>query len=649
MVQNFDRLFERTYIGKHGVKNRIVMAPMGIGGSVMSGCIEDAGVEYFAERAKGGTGMINVGFQIVTNKTDPFTRSYYGVGTPLQEMGWARLCDRLHGYGASVMIQLSCGLGRNAMVIPGAQNVSSSENPCFFDPASHTRALSTEEIHAIVEAYRTAAAACRRAGADAIEIHGHVGYLLDQFMTPLWNKRTDAYGAQTFENKMRFVTEIYQACRSAVGPDFPIAFRMVIEHGIPGGRTKEESAEIIRYLDRLGIDAFDVDWGCYDAYEWVFPTCYLADGCMMDISGAFAKAITDKPVMVAGSFTPETALQAVEEGKADFIVIGRGLLADPEFANKLYEGRREDIRPCLKCNRFCLSSTGGARDSSCSVNPAVLKEAVYGKIRKTDTPRSVVVVGGGVGGMEAARTAALNGHHVTLYEQGSQLGGQLIAASAPSFKSRLSMLIDYYKVQLQKLHVDVVLNHPIRADSPELEDAYKIIVATGAKGFIPPIPGADNPNVLEVIDAHTGDPNRIGQRVLVAGGGPSGCDCAIELAMEGKEVTIVEMVDRLYPTGTLDNRLSVLRRMAEEKINVLTGTKLKEIRADGAVAENGEGELFLAADTVIIAMGTRPNNAEARAILNKYVNAQMVGDCRQIGQVGEAVHQGFFAGWTIES
>lgn len=433
-----------------------------------------------------------------------------------------------------------------------------------------------------------------------------------------------------------------------MGPDYPIAFRMVIEHGIPGGRTKEESAEIIRYLDKLGVDAFDVDWGCYDSYEWVFPTCYMADGCMMDISGAFAKSITKKPVLVAGSFTPEAAKKAVEEGKADFIVIGRGLLADPEYVRKLSEGRREDIRPCIKCNRFCLSSTGGSRDSSCSVNPALLKERLYGQITKAEHSRQVVIVGGGVGGMEAARVAALKGHQVTLYEKTDRLGGQLIAASVPSFKTRLSMLIDYYRVQLEKLNVNVVMNHVITADSPELFDADKIILATGAAGFIPPIKGADKPNVLEVIDAHIGDQSRIGQKVMVAGGGPSGCDCAIELAMEGKEVTIVEMQNLLYPTGTLDNRCSVLRRVQEEKIQVLTGTKVLEFNDSGALVQTPEGEKQIPADTVIIAMGTRPVNKEAKAIMDKYVNAQMIGDCRKIGQVGEAVQQGFFAAWTID-
>lgn len=227
-------------------------------------------------------------------------------------------------------------------------------------------------------------------------------------------------------------------------------------------------------------------------------------------------------------------------------------------------------------------------------------------------------------------------------------GGQLIAASAPSFKTRLSMLVAYYETQMKKLGVNVLFNREVNADTPELAEADKIIVAVGGHGFVPPIKGVDKPHVLEVIDAHTGDQSRIGQKVVIAGGGPSGCDCAIELAMEGKEVTIVEMVDKLYPTGTLDNRTSVLRRVKEENIHVMTGTKVLEFTDTGIAVENGDGQQELTADTCIIAMGTRPNADAAKAIMDKYVNAQMIGDCKKIGQVGEAVQAAYLSAWAID-
>lgn len=646
VMGKYDALFTRTYMGKLGIKNRFVMAPMGIGANATSGVFDEQGIAYYAERAKGGAGMLNIGFQIVTNKTDPFTSSRYGVGTPMMEMGWANLVDRVHGYGTAVCLQLSCGLGRNAPVLPGKQNVSSSENTCFWDPAQKTRALSIDEIHDIVRSFGVAAKMAKNSGADCIEIHGHAGYLLDQFMTPLWNHRDDEYGAQTFENKVRLATEIYHACRDAVGPDMPILFRLAIGHKIPGGRTKEESAEIIRYLDKLGIDAFDVDMGCYESYDWIFPTCYMPDGCMMDTSGEFARSITEKPILTTGSYTADTALEAVQEGKTDFVVVGRGMLSDPEFVNKVHEQRLEDIRPCIKCNRFCIGA-GGMRDTTCSVNPQVLKETVY-KLEKTDSPKKVVIVGGGVGGMEAAMVAAEKGHNVILYEKSDQLGGQLISASVPSFKGRLRDLNHYYEAQLKKLSVKVVKNKEITENSPELDDADKIILAAGATGFIPPIKGAESSNVLEVIDAHTGDQSRIGQKVIVAGGGPSGCDCAIELAMEGKDVTLVEMLPELYPTATPDNKTSVMRRIDEEDIHVLTSTKVKAFTPDGAIVETADGVKDLTADTVIVAMGTKPNAKIAKAISDSYTNAQMIGDCKQIGQVGEAVREGFMAAWTID-
>lgn len=643
MANEYSPLFERTYIGKLGVRNRLVMAPMGMG-CEMNGAVGPDGVNYYEARAKGGLGMLIIGNQLVTNKTDPFTRSWYAVDTTLQEWSWCTLAERVKSRGAAICIQLACGLGRNAHVIPGSQNVSSSVNPCFADPNQQTRALSVDEIHAIVEAYGRGAMRAKRSGCDAVEIHAHLGYLIDQFMTPLWNKREDEYGG-SFENRMRFVTEIYKEIRRNVGNDYPVLIRMCMDHKITGGRTPKGSAEIIRYLDELGIDAFDIDGGCYDAYDWGFPTNYMGEGCMTDLS-AMAKAVTNKPVLNTGNFTPEAALKAVTEGKADFILIGRGILADPDYANKLKENKREDVRPCLSCNEYCLRKAS-SHPLSCSVNAPCGAEAEY-KIIKTDAPKKVVVVGGGPAGLEAARVAAEKGHKVTLYEKSSSLGGQVIPASVPEFKKPLKDLLEYFKVQLDKLGVEVKLNTEIKGDSPELAGAARIIVAVGANPLIPPIKGIDGSNVLEVTDAHLGDQSRIGHKVVIAGGGPSGVDCAIELAMEGKDVSIVDMLDKIYPTATPASKFSVGRLMAEYGVKTYPGHKVLEIAEGKITTENKDGVKEFEADTVILALGARPNAAVAKDILDKNIEAVQIGDCVSVGQIGEAVRSGFFAAWGVD-
>jgi 2,4-dienoyl-CoA reductase-like NADH-dependent reductase (Old Yellow Enzyme family)/thioredoxin reductase len=639
----YDALFERTYIGKHGVKNRLVMAPMGAGAE-MTGAIDDKGLDYYEARAKGGTGMLIIGFQLVTNKTDPNLRSMYAVDTTLQAYGWARLAERVKAHGASLCLQLSCGLGRNAHVVPGAECVSASVNPCYADTNQNTRALSIDEIHAIVAGFGRAAKRAKGAGADLIEIHAHLGYLLDQFMTPLWNRREDEYGGN-FENRMRFTTEVYHAVRNVVGPDFPILFRMVLDHKIPGGRGMEESFEIVRYMDQLGIDAFDVDLGCYEAYDWAFPTAYLGDGCMADEVSTI-KTVTRKPILSVGNYTPEAAVKAAHEGKTDFIVIGRGLLADPEYGNKLFENRREDIRPCIRCNEYCLTRAS-QRPLSCSVNAACCAEAEF-EIKPVKSARNVAVVGGGPAGMEAARVAALKGHRVTLFEKDARLGGQLLAASAPAFKGQIKALMEYQKTQLKKLNVDIRVNTLVGADTPELAEADKIIIAAGANPIMPPIPGADRSNVLEVIAAHKGDQSRIGKTVVITGGGASGCDCAVELAAEGKRVAIVEMMDRVAPKANVPDKISIHNKFKELGIEVHTGHRVLAFTGKGVEVESEKGKTVLEADTMIMAFGSRPNSAVAKEIMDKYTTAMSIGDCVSIGQIGEAVRGGFFAGWSID-
>ncbi|NMB90459.1 MAG: FAD-dependent oxidoreductase, partial [Chloroflexi bacterium] len=495
MQNKYARLFERTYIGKLGLRNRIVMCPMGTHSDEADGYLSDSQIAYFEERARGGVGMVIVEGQFVTNKTDPWMYYATVADTDRQTKVWRQLATRIKAHGARACVQLVCGLGRCGFPAPGNDDplISSSELPGYYFPDQITRPMTVDEIHDLVGCFGRAAARAKLAGFDAIEIHGHVGYLLDQFMSAVWNHRSDQYGG-SFENRMRLPLEILQECRQMVGPEYPILFRLAVEHKFEGGRTLADGLEIVKCLDAAGIDAFDIDAGSYEAHEWVIPPTYLGDACMLDAAAA-VKQVTRKPVLNAGNHTPETAVAAVEQGQTDYVMFGRGLIADPELPNKLLQDRREDVRPCIRCNQYCIGNLFQGCIVSCSVNAPAGSERDY-VITPSAQPKKVVVVGGGPGGLETARVAALKGHQVTLYEKKATLGGQVAAAATPPFKSQLRAFMDYLERQVKKLNVDVQLNTSIDADSPELSAADQIIVAVGATPVIPRIPGVDSPHVV---------------------------------------------------------------------------------------------------------------------------------------------------------
>jgi len=644
MAQNYSRLFEHAKIKNMSLRNRIVMSPMGTFSENHDGYPSSNQIEYYRARARGGVGMVLVEAQYVTNKTDPWIGYISTADTDEQMKGWALIVEAIHAEGARACLQLGCGLGRNAFPFSDDQMVCASEVPSFYFPDRVCRAFTLDEIHNIVAAFGRAAARAVVAEADCIEIHAHSGYILDQFMTPAWNKRTDEYGG-SFENRMRIVKEIYQAMRAAVGPDMPILMRMAAAHDFEGGRTLEESIRIVNYMKELGVDAFDIDVGCYEHKQWICPSIYSGPSCMVDYAAAIKKAC-NVVVLNSGTHTPETAEKALEDGKVDFIMFGRALIADPDMPNKLREVRREDVRPCLFCNQICVGRLYQNRPISCAINAQAVHEKEY-PILPTEHPLNVAVVGGGPGGLEAARVAALAGHHVTLYEKSGVLGGQLVPASKPAFKYHLAEFVDYETTAIQKAGVRVVLNKEITPDSPELAAADRIIVAAGASPVLPPIPGIHGANVVEVTKAHLQPELVKGDRILVAGGGMSGCDCALELAMEGRKVTIVEMMDALCPNALLDNRNPLMFRLEDNGVRQLTSTRILELNEKGAVVEGPAGRQTIEADTVIAAFGTRPNNGFVDAICDKYPTTAVIGDCAAIGQVGEAVRGGFFAAWSL--
>lgn len=446
-MYKYPYMFSGFQINGMHLKNRIVMAPMGTFSENRNGSPNAKQIEYYRARARGGVGMVLLEGQYTTNKTDPWIDYVTIAGTDEQMQGWALLAEACHAEGAKICLQLSCGLGRNAFPFSDDQMVSASEVPSFYMPDKLCRALTIDEVHDIVEHYRIAARNAVRAEADAVEIHAHAGYMIDQFITPAWNKRTDEYGG-SFENRMRLLTEIYHAIRGEVGPGYPVLIRLAAAHDFPEGRTIEETIEIVQYLEKLGIDAFDIDMGCYERKQWIVPSIYAGEACMVDYAAKIKEAV-HVPVLSAGTFTPETAEQALADGKCDIVMFGRQLIADPDMPNKLLEGQEEDVRPCLYCNQICVGRLYENRVISCAINAQAVFEADY-PIVKTASPKKVAVVGGGPGGMEAARVAALQGHQVTLYEKSGALGGQINAAEKPVFKRRLKKFNQWQQLQLEK-------------------------------------------------------------------------------------------------------------------------------------------------------------------------------------------------------
>lgn len=639
------KIFEPGRIGNLVLKNRIVMAPMGTAGLLdIDGGFSRRVIDYYTARAAGGAGLIITGCCFVDMTVDSNLGSIgecridsFACLSRLSE-----LCDAVHHYGARIAVQLSPGPGRILGAAKGQPPpVSASEVPCFWTPRVMTRQLALEEIERLVAAYAMSARIVKAAGADAIAIHGYGGYLMDQFQTAAWNKRTDKYGGG-LEGRLRFSMEIVNAARKAAGRDLPLVYKISADHYWEGGRGLDEGLDMAKRLEAAGIDALHVTGGCYESWNRSMPCAYEPPACHLHLSRA-VKEVVAIPVIADGKLgDPRIAEEAINGGRADFISLGRPLLADPEWPRKVRLGQLEDIRPCIGDLDGCIGRILEAKYLSCSVNPITGMEREY-SLAPAAKPKAVLVIGGGPAGLEAARVAALRGHKVTLWEKDRRLGGNLVAASAADFKRDIRPLIDYLTTQVIKLGVKVELGREA-TDRLVLEaDPDAVIVATGASPLVPDLPGVRQDRVFTAIDLLRGK-RAAGDTVTVVGGGMVGCETAVYLARQGKKVTLVEMMRQLMPEQVNpSSRMGLMDLIDKSGVTVLVGTKLVEVTGQSVVLQSKESGQELRADSVVLALGLRPDPTLQDRLQGRVGDLFVVGDCVAPRKVMNAVWEGFHA------
>jgi 2-enoate reductase len=539
--------------------------------------------------------------------------------------------------------------------------VSASAVPNYHNPEVMCRPLKIEEIEKIVKAFGDAAAILVSAGIDGIELHGHEGYLLDQFTTAIWNQRTDKYGGD-LSKRLTLPIEVLREIKSRVGEDFPVQYRFGLKHNIKGlhsgalpgepnteaGRDVKQGIEMAKLLEEAGYDSLHVDAGCYDSWYWAHPPVYQEHGCMVDMASEVKKAVKIPVIAVGRLEVPELAEKVVAEGQADIVCLGRGLLADPYWPKKTSAGKVEEIRPCIGCHDGCIGRFFRGRPLSCAVNPACGREGSY-RLTRTDKARTVMVVGGGVAGMEAARAAASRGHRVMLYEKQNKLGGHLIEASVPDFKRDLANLLYWYQDQLLKLGVEVKLETEVTEALAAQNNPDILVAATGSLPVIPSIPGIEHLNVISCIDCLLGK-KPAGRNVAVIGGGLVGCETALWLAKNGHQVTILEMLPELMigsrPVPQM-NRMMLIDLLAFKGVKICSQTRVQGINDQGVLAVTGSAQTLIKADTIVLAAGLKPDDRLCQVFSSEITDFYVIGDCHRPRNIMGAIWDGYEVGRAI--
>ncbi len=634
-----DALFKPIKIGGMEIKNRLAVPPMGTNYAEADFSVSQRMVEYYRARAWGGFGLITIEFTAVQRGGVAAARQL-GLWEDRQVNGFRKLAEAVHSQGAKLSVQLHHGGRQTLPALCGGQPVAPSAIPCP-ELKSLPREMSSGEVYETINAFVEAAQRVKAAGADAVELHGAHGYLMAEFMSAYANRRTDEFGG-SLHNRMRFPRLIIEGIRERLG-SFPIIFRISSEEKTVDGRGIAETRAVCRLLEEMGVDALDVSAGVYGSFPWIWGAGDAPYGYSTKFAEDIKKTVNIPVIGVGRIMDPAMANELVETGRLDMVALGRQSLAEPHWPRLVQRGDHDDISPCIGCHQGCTEQLFQGNNVTCVVNPLCGNEADM-PIERAERRKKVMVIGGGPGGLYAAMLLKLRGHSVALYEREAQPGGQLRAAAMPPGKADFARAAAYYRHMCEKLGVELTCGMQVSTELISAKRPDAVVLATGGVQIVPDIPGVDGRNIVLATDLLLGK-KQVAGRVLIAGGGMTGIECADYLGQYGCDITVVEMADAVGADVNEMVKKTLMPRLSGYGVKFITGARITEFSAGGATYEKaGKDETLSGFDNIVLALGVKPNNpleSAAREVLSEvYVIGGAAGAARLLDVARQAAEVG---------
>ena len=651
MERRFPHLCRPITLGRTTFRNRMFSAPMGGTDIANDGCIGPKSTAFYELRAKGGAAAVTVSECMVHPATDG-SHAYHLDESILNSLACAAYtADAIRRHGSIPSLELSHSgmFAGTYMTDKSRQKALNQWGPSDAVRADgvQVKALTVDMIHEITASYAHVAGLAKRAGFELLMIHGGHGWLINQFLSPLFNHRTDEYGGP-LENRCRLAIEVLKAVREAVGPFFPIEFRMSGAEFVEDGYGLDEGVRIAQMIEPY-VDLIHVSAGTYQkTFGITHPSMFTEHGRNVFLAAEIKKHVSKPVATIGGLNDPAQMEEIIASGKADVVYMARALLADPFLPNKVMANKDEDIIRCLRCFT-CMAERAATSTRRCTVNPLIGRECEGDEVYPAPVKKKVLVAGGGPGGLYAAWTAARRGHQVILCEKEAELGGILKSERALPFKYEMYRLAGTYAKFARDAGVEIRLNTKVTKEYAEKEAPDALIIAVGSEPLVPPIPGLDGDNVV-IVNNYYKEKDKVGDEVAVMGGGLAGCECAIHLAQEGKKVRLVEMRDELAPDANVRHRPLMLRQMDElsENLTVHTGHRALRVTGEGVVCEDKNGnEVLIPGKSVICALGQRSRADIVDELRDAAPFVRVIGDAAKVSTITNAVYWGYHAALDI--